>query len=76
MEYLRVDLSATAYGHTVRSVVAGRAENVPLACPPCHPHAISEGQSRYRADNHGHCHPTAELAMSRSTSMNASRGYA
>jgi hypothetical protein len=20
----------------------------------CHPHAISEGQSRYRADNHGH----------------------
>jgi hypothetical protein len=42
----------------------------------CHPHAISEGQSRYRADNHGHCHPTAELALSRSSSKNTSREYA
>jgi hypothetical protein len=43
---------------------------------PCHSRAISEGQSRYRADNHGHCYPTAELAVPRSTSMNASREYA
>jgi NADPH:quinone reductase-like Zn-dependent oxidoreductase len=30
----------------------------------------------YRAGNHGHCHPTAELAASRSTRTNASREYA
>jgi hypothetical protein len=42
----------------------------------CHSRAISEGQSRYPADNHGHCHPTSELAVSRSTCKNASREYA
>ena len=31
------------------------------------------GQSRYRADNHGHCHPTHELASTSFTSMNACR---
>jgi hypothetical protein len=28
----------------------------------CHPHAISEGQSRYRADNHGQWHVGDDLA--------------
>jgi hypothetical protein len=42
----------------------------------CHSRAISEGQPRCRADNHGHYHPTAELAVSPSSSMNASREYA
>jgi hypothetical protein len=70
---------------TSRVVLAGRAPTRPKhrsrrsatdnnsrsVCPPCHSRAISEGQSRYRAGNHGHCHPTAELAVSRSSSMNA-----
>jgi hypothetical protein len=33
----------------------------PSACPPCHSCAISQGQSRYRAGNHGHFHLTVEL---------------
>jgi hypothetical protein len=53
-----------------------KPQNVPLACPPCHSHARSEGRSRCRAGSHGHCHPTGELAGSCSSSMNASRGYA
>jgi hypothetical protein len=51
-------------------------QDVLVACPPCHSRATSEGQSRYRTDNHGHYHLTTELAVSRSSSMNASRGYA
>jgi hypothetical protein len=51
-------------------------KNVPFACSPCHLRATSEGQSRYRAGNLGHCHPTAEVALSRSSSKNTSREYA
>jgi hypothetical protein len=43
---------------------------------PCHLRATSDGQPQYPADNHGHCHPTAELAAPHSSSMNASREYA
>jgi hypothetical protein len=39
---------------------------------PCHLCATSDGQSRSRADNHGHCRPTDELAVSRSSCLNAS----
>jgi hypothetical protein len=35
----------------------------------CHPCATSDGQLRYRADNHGHYHAAAELAVSRSSSV-------
>jgi hypothetical protein len=35
--------------------------DVPAACPPCLSCAISQGQSRYRADNHGHFHLNVEL---------------
>ena len=42
----------------------------------CHPRATSSGQPWYPAGNHGHCHPTVELAVSRSTRMNASCEYA
>ena len=34
------------------------------------------GHSRYRADNHGHCHSTAELAVPRSSCLNASHEHA
>src|SRR5215216_4474804 len=27
-------------------------------CRPCHLRATPDGQSRYPADNHGHCHPS------------------
>jgi hypothetical protein len=38
------------------SVLTAESIDVPSACLPCHSCAISQGQSRYRADNHGHCH--------------------
>ena len=56
--------AAAAYDYTVSSVVAARGQKkVPLVCPPCHSRAIPERQSRYRADNHGHCHPTTDLTV-------------
>jgi hypothetical protein len=56
--------------------LASRLRPEPCSVPSCHPRAISEGRSRYRADNHVYCHATAELAVSRSFCMNASREYA
>jgi hypothetical protein len=37
----------------------------PPAAPhrSCHSRATSKGQPRYRADNHGHFHPTVELVV-------------
>jgi hypothetical protein len=44
--------------------------------PACHPRATPDGQPRYPADNHGHSYPTADLAVSCATSVNASREHA
>jgi len=63
LEYQRPALSAATYGHHGKFRGCRQSqENVPLACPPCHSRAISEGQSRYRADNHGHSLGTHDLA--------------
>jgi len=58
-----------------RPIVQAEPTAFPLARIPwlaCHSRAISQGQPRYRADNHGHCHPTAELAVLLFSSMNTS----
>jgi len=45
----------------------GRRRAGPASCEPrrphqpCHPRAISDGQSRSRADNHGHWRPADGL---------------
>jgi hypothetical protein len=39
----------------------------------CHSRATSDGQRRYLADSHGQLHATDVLAVSRSSSKNASR---
>jgi len=44
--------------------------NVPLAYPPCHSRAISEGQSRHQGAS-SHRNPTVELAVLRCSSVDA-----
>ena len=43
---------------------------------PCHSPATLGGHSRYRADNHRRCHSTTELAVPRSSCLNASHEHA
>jgi hypothetical protein len=49
------------HGRSWHSTRPGRAAFIVPGL--CHSRAISEGQSRYRADNHGHYYPKAELAV-------------
>jgi hypothetical protein len=66
---------ATQLNQSIERMIAAWAMRR-SALPLCHSRAIPEGQPRYRVVNHGHCHPTAELVVSRFTSMNASREHA
>jgi hypothetical protein len=45
----------------------------PFRTRTCHPRATSDGQSRYRADNHSQRHLADDLGASRSSCLNASR---
>jgi hypothetical protein len=55
---------------------ARRPRDGPQLVLACHSRAISDGQARYPPDSHGQLHDPNELAVPRSSSMNASREYA
>jgi D-arabinose 1-dehydrogenase-like Zn-dependent alcohol dehydrogenase len=70
--------SGTAFGAHAEYLALPEHESMMATIPEgltfeeAAPGAISEGQSRYRAVSHGHCHPATDLAVQRSSSMNAS----
>jgi hypothetical protein len=56
--------------------VFSQCSGVALLHRPCHSRATSDGHSRYRADSHGQCHSTDDLAQPSLSCLNASREYA